>query len=317
MLAAAFLSYFGNVLALAFSAIGVGIGQGLAAEGVLEGQARQTMGGEQSFRTFVIGLALTESGAILALVVVLTSLVNIQFPISLGSGLADLGAGLAIGIAAGVVGVASSLAVRHACLSISRQPLFTQKITTFMLLIQSIVEAPVIFAFIIALILKATVNDNLSVVDGIRYFSGGLVIALGCIGPAIGQAIFVSSACKSVGLNKSAYNKIFPFSMLSEAIIETPVIFSFVISFLLIYHSSSNSPMMASLASFGAAIAMGVGAIGTGISTGNVAASGCRSIAERPHSYGSVLRNSLVSQAIIESAAIYSLIVALFLVFSF
>jgi F-type H+-transporting ATPase subunit c len=316
MILAAFLSYLGNIFAMAFSAIGVGIGQGLAGEGIVEGLERQPMGGEQSFRTFIIGLALTESGAILALVVVLMSLVNLKFPITFGCGIADLGAGLAIGLTAGVVGISSSLAVRNACLSISRQPLFGAKITTFMLLMQSIIEAPVIFAFIIALIIKThVVHGFLGAEEGVKLFAAGIVMALGCLGPSIGQGIFVSSACKSVGLNKSAYNKIFPFSMLSAAVIETPVMFAFLVSFFLIYLEPKSLAIVTMVTAVSVAIAMGVGAIGTGVSNGYIASKACRVIADKPQHYTIVLRNSLVSFAIVESAAIYSFIIALLILF--
>jgi len=313
------LAYLGNVFALAFASIGVALGQGLATFGQLDALERQPMGSEAGFRALIIGLGLTESGAVLALVAVLMSLFNLpSIELTLGSVLAVLGAGLAIGIVAAVVGIASSMSVRESCRSISRQPLFSNKITTFMLLTQSIIEAPIIFAFIIALIIKSEVGNLLSLQQGLRLFSAGLVIALGCIGPSIGQAIFVKDASKSVGLNKMAYNKIFPFSLFNQAIIETPVIFSFFVSFLLIYWPVSHEAIfMAAIVSVGAAISMGIGSLGAGISTGYVASKACLAIAANPDSYTTVLRIALISIAIIESTVIYSFIVALFMIIRF
>ncbi len=313
------LAYLGNVFALAFASIGVAFGQGLASFGQLDALERQPMGSEAGFRALIIGLGLTESGAVLALVAVLMSIFNLpSIDLTLGAGFAELGAGLAIGIVAAVVGIASSMSVRESCRSISRQPLFSHKITTFMLLTQSIIEAPIIFAFIIALIIKAEIGNLLSIQQGLRLFSAGLVIALGCVGPSIGQAIFVKDAAKAVGLNKMAYNKIFPFSLFSQAIIETPVIFSFFVSFLLIYWPvSSEAISMAAIVSIGSAISMGIGSLGAGISTGYVASKACLSIAANPDSYTTVLRVSLISQAIIESTVIYSFIVALFMIIRF
>src|SRR5437870_5245177 len=64
--------------------------------------------------------------------------------------------------------------------------------------------------------------------DSLRLISSGLAIGLGSVGPAIGLAIFAKAACAGIGINRKAYAKILPFTFISEAIIETPVIFAFV-----------------------------------------------------------------------------------------
>ena len=311
------LSYVGSILAIVLSALGVACGQGFGGFGALAGLERQHMGNEAGFRTLMIGLGITESGAILAFVAVILSIFDISTsPMSMGVGIARFGSGFAVGLVAAVVGFSSSMAVKEACQAIYRQPLFAQKITTFMLITQSIIEAPVIFAFIIFLIVKNFVGEAISLELGLKLLSGSLVIALGCVGPTIGQGLFVKSACNAIGLNKCAYTKIFPFSLFSQAIIETPVIFSFIISFVLIFSStSSSSAFTSAITSLGAALSMGVGAIGVGISTGRVASRACHSIAEYPQNYNVILRNTLLTQAIIESSAIYALIVALFILF--
>ena len=115
-----------------------------------------------------------------------------------------------------------------------------------------------------------------------------------------------------------AYNKIFPFSLFNQAIIETPVIFSFFVSFLLIYWPVNPTLIfMAAIASIGSAVSMGIGSLGAGISTGHVASKACLSIAANPENYTTVLRISLISIAIIESTVIYSFIVALFMITKF
>ncbi|HBS48262.1 TPA: hypothetical protein DEO28_04220 [Candidatus Dependentiae bacterium] len=313
MLTPLILAYLGPIFAIIFSALGVAFGQGFGGFGALDGLERQKMGHEAGFRTLMIGLGITESGAILAFVAVILSIFDIsKDTTTMGVGLARFGSGFAMGLVAAVVGFSSSMAVKEACKSIFRQPNFAQKITTFMLITQSIIEAPVIFAFIIFLIIKTFVVNPISLYQGMHLFAAALVIAFGCVGPTIGQGIFVKSACHSIGLNKSAYSKIFPFTLFSQAIIETPVIFSFIVSFLLIYSKSSSLLFTSVVSSLAAAIAMGFGAIGVGISTGYVASKACKMIAENPDNYNLILRNTLMTQAIIESSAIYSLVIALF-----
>ncbi len=312
MLMPEILHYGAAATAILLSALGTGIGQGIAGASALISMSRQPLGSDQSFRSMIIGLALTESGCIFALVISLMLLTGPSFAMSLGAGLAEMGLAIAIGLSSAVVGVASAFAVKASCEAISREPLFSQKIMTLMLLTQSIIEAPVIFAFIIALLIKTTVTDTTTIVEGIKLFSAGLVIALGSVGPAIGQAIFAQSAISAVGKNKEAYRNIFSYSLLSEAVIETPVIFSMLVAFLILY--LPISPSLGGYATLASAIAMGVGATGTGIATAYVAAKGCTEIALAPALYPVILQATLLTQAIIETSVIYAFIIALVLV---
>ncbi|MCK4265438.1 hypothetical protein KAW80_03710 [Candidatus Babeliales bacterium] len=307
------LRYIGAFTAVILASIGTGIGHGVAGIGSMKALSRQTLGGSQGFRAMILGLALSETGEILTLVLVILLLFSGPAPF-LGGGFAELGIGIAMGLTSAFIGFASSMVVKSASIAIARQPFFSRKIITFMLLIQSIVEAPVIFAFLISLMIKAKVSETVSMYNGFMMLSAGIICGLGSIGPAIGQAIFASATCKAVGLNKRAYVKIFPFSLLSQAVIETPVIFSLLLAFALIYRAPSALPFMSIIAAISAVISMGIGSTGVGISIGRVAASACLEIAHNPDNYGKLFRTALASQALIESAVIYCLIIAIVLV---
>ncbi len=65
----------------------------------------------------------------------------------------------------------------------------------------------------------------------------------------------------------------------------------------------------------GAAIVMGVGAIGPAIGQGLVGMKACETIGKHPESAGNVRMTMMLALAIIETAAIYCLIIALILLF--
>jgi len=65
----------------------------------------------------------------------------------------------------------------------------------------------------------------------------------------------------------------------------------------------------------GAGICMGLGAIGPGLGEGLAAAKACESIGKNPREAGLITRTMLVGQAVTESTGIYSLVVALLLLF--
>ncbi len=65
----------------------------------------------------------------------------------------------------------------------------------------------------------------------------------------------------------------------------------------------------------GAGICMGIGAIGPGIGEGYAAGRACEGIARRPEESSLLTRTMLVGQAVSETTGIYSLVVAMLLIF--
>ena len=65
----------------------------------------------------------------------------------------------------------------------------------------------------------------------------------------------------------------------------------------------------------GAGIAMGFGAIGPGVGEGFAAGKACEGVARRPEQATLLTRTMLIGQAVSESTGIYSLVIALILIF--
>ncbi len=317
MLTPQLLHYFSAGLTVALGGLGGGLGQGIAGSHTLGSVMRQPTGNDQGFRAMIIGLALIESGCIVALVVTLLMLMSAPKEITMAIAIAELGAALAVGIAAVAISLASSFVVKAATQSISRQPMFSQKIFTLMLLTQSIIEAPVIFAFIVALTIKAQLGSITCFAQGLQLLAAGLAVAFGCIGPSIGQAIFAHSANSALGINKNAYAKIFPFALVCEAIIETPMIFCLLFSFLIVHQTlpiGIGDSLVPVIPFFVAAFTVGVGALGASTAIGYVASKSCLEIAHEPKNYPQLIRTTLLAIAFIESTVVYALIVGFFLI---
>jgi len=65
----------------------------------------------------------------------------------------------------------------------------------------------------------------------------------------------------------------------------------------------------------GAGICMGFGAIGPGVGEGFAAGKACEAIGRAPENAGLLTRTMLIGQAVSESTGIYSLVVALLMLF--
>lgn len=315
---AAFLHYGSLAIAFSLAALGGGLGQGLAGFSVIRALQRQPLSHLANFRAMIIGLALIESGIIISLVMSLLLLFGMPFEITPTIAFAEIGIGCAVGISACASSIASSFVVSSAAQAIARQPFFANKIITFMLLMQSIIEAPVVFAFIIALLIRNNLSEAMPMLASLKNFAAGLIVGLGSIGPCIGQALFTQAACTGIGLNKDSYAKMFSFALLNAALIETPLIFCLLFAFMLLF-STTGIPatyadeIMRATALLASTCSMGLGSIGTPIGIGYAASRVCYQIARDPMNYSLLLRSNLLVIAFVESSIIYALIIALLL----
>lgn len=66
----------------------------------------------------------------------------------------------------------------------------------------------------------------------------------------------------------------------------------------------------------GAGICMGFGAIGPGIGEGFAAGKACEGVAREPENANLITRTMLIGQAVSESTGIYSLVIALLMLFA-
>ena len=77
----------------------------------------------------------------------------------------------------------------------------------------------------------------------------------------------------------------------------------------------SGADVIKAGALIGAGICMGFGAIGPGVGEGFAAGKACEAIGRNPQEAGLLTRTMLIGQAVSESTGIYSLVVALLMLF--
>lgn len=302
-----FIQYSMVAITISLTALGVGIGQGLTGMKNQQALNIQPMAQDEIRKGNILSLALTETAAILALI--LSLLILFKKAPNFYASLSFIGIGLAISIPGLVIGLMTSYPAQQAALAIARQPFFSRKIVNIMLLAQSLAQTPLIFGFIISLLIYNYLDTVNNITDAYRFIAAGLCIGLGTIGPAIGVGNFTKTACQSVGINPYANKKIFSFTLISIVIAESPVIFALIVSFWLIF-ASSALPYYLYLAP---AFIMGCGTLATGISSGKTAQSACKQIAYNSEKYNNLSRLSLLTQVFIDTIAIYAFIISIFI----
>lgn len=293
--------------------LSVGIASGKAGYAALDAINIQPAAKNEISKTIIIGLALIETAAILALIV--TILLFVQPPHSFYHGLGQLGVMCAIGIPGFLVGLVSAYPVIETCYSLARQPFFSQKITNLMLITQSIIQTPLIFGFLISLLMVSKLPSLTSLAESISIIASGIALGVGSIGPTLGLGRFARTACKNISVNREAYGSLISFTFMSQAIIETPLIFSLLISLLLTTQaSSSQQSFLTIVKALGAAFCIGLGTISAGLNSSKIASHACQQIAINPTHYRTLSQTSLFGQGLIDATAVYALLISLFIV---
>ncbi len=313
-----FFHYITIALMVSVNAIAVGIGEGFASLAAIDASHKQPGARADILRTNILGSALIETSAIFGLLVaIILLLFSPEEGQTLIIGISELGICAAICFSGAVLGIVSGFPTRAACYAIARQPFIAQKITGFMIMTQALIQTPIISALLVAIFIKGQSTSITTISDSLRLLASGLCVGLGSIGPGIGLALFAQTAIAGIGINKKAYNKLLSFTLLSEVIIETPVIFCMVISIMLLFvvPQFATENYVKGICYIAAAICTGLGTIGPGIASGKSASAACTQIAYHPEKYSNLSRISLISQGLIETVVIYSVLVSVGLLF--
>jgi F0F1-type ATP synthase membrane subunit c/vacuolar-type H+-ATPase subunit K len=315
MVDTAYFFYYGTIASVvAINSIGVGLGEGWASFAALEAMDRQPSARSDIVRTMIVGTALIETSAILGIVMAIFLFLSGTPEGSIFYGnLSKIGIACAICCSGFVTGLFAAWPTVQACYAIARQPFFAQKITRIMMITQTIIQTPLIFAFLISLFINTQSNTVLDLANTLRLIGSGLCIGIGSIGPSIGLATFAKEAVRGLGINREAFGKILSFTFISEAIIETPLIFALVVSVLLILTNIANANLLRGIALLAAGLCAGLGTFGPGVSSGRTAGTACNQIALNSEQYSIISRTSMIGQALIESTAIYALLIAILL----
>ncbi len=310
------IKYLSAGICMGFGAIGAGIGEGYTAGQTALGISRQPEASGQLVKTMLIGQAITETSGIFALVIavlMISTNVGTEGDAVLNMA-AVMGAGIAVGVAGFGVAIGVGYCAGRTCGGVARRPTIGGQVTGTMLVGQAVTETPVIFALVVAFILLySAFSGGLEKAFGL--LSAGIAMGFGAFGSGIGGGLPAGAACSVVARREEVRGQVLAMMLIGQAVTQTSAIFALVIAFLLIFAHGDGASMVKIAAFLGAGLSMGMGAIGAGIGTGMPAASACTAIRINERTSSVVMRVMLIGQAVAQSPAIGSLIVALFLLF--
>ncbi|MGD8257642.1 MAG: ATP synthase F0 subunit C [Desulfobacterales bacterium] len=157
--------------------------------------------------------------------------------------------------------------------------------------------------------------DVETVVSVAAYAAGGIAMGLGAIGAAIGEGHTAAMANVAISRNTKASGDIFKNMLVGQAVAESASIFALVIAILLLFLDVAVPNLLKAAALLGAGLAMGLGAIGSGIGSGYPSGEACFGISRQPAISPQLTTNMLIGSAVCQTPAIFSMVVALMLMF--
>jgi F-type H+-transporting ATPase subunit c len=158
--------------------------------------------------------------------------------------------------------------------------------------------------------------------------TAGVSIGIGVIMPAVGQAIAARSAIQAIARQPDQAGTISRNLFVSLAMIESLALYVLIVALVLLFanplENDASRAAEAGKAQFwfltGSAIVAGlsitIGAMLAAVGQGRVAAAAMQAIGEQPGATESVSTTLYISLALLESLALYALIVSLILLFA-
>ncbi len=310
-------AYIGGGLAMGLGAIGAAIGEGYTASQANTAISRNPKLSGEIFKTMLMGQAIAESASIFALVVAMLLLFTKFSADSWLMVYVVLAAGLSMGLGAIGSGVGAGFPAGAACTGTARQPAMANRLTTNMLIGSAVCQTPAIFALVSSFILLFTnfserpISPTWAAILGAGFASG-----FAAIGAGIGSGMVAQSSCEGIARQPDSAGRVTNVMLLGQAVTQTTAIYGLLVCFILVFKEAPASDSLAAAAALlSAGLCMGIGAIGPGIGEGFTAKSAVNWVARNSKSTAEITRVMLVGQAVAESTGIYSLVIALVLIF--
>jgi ATP synthase F0 subunit c len=158
--------------------------------------------------------------------------------------------------------------------------------------------------------------DAQATIELSAYVGAGMCIGLGAIGAALGEGFTAGLATQAIAGQSDRSGDVIKNMLVGQAIAESAAIFALVVAVLLLFmdFSSANNIIKAACL-LGAGISMGFGAIGSGIGAGYPGGECCNGIGRQPEVAGRLTTNMLIGSAVCQTPAIFSMVIALMLMF--
>ncbi len=148
------------------------------------------------------------------------------------------------------------------------------------------------------------------------YVGAGFAMGFGAIGAGVGEGYTAGRANLAIYRQPAATDAVVKNMLIGQAIAETSGIFSLVVAFILVFGVDfADAGLVEAAALLGAGFAMGAGSLGPGVGAGLAGGEASEGIGRNPIRGPILTQVMLIGQAVSQTTAVYSLVVALILIY--
>jgi len=158
-------------------------------------------------------------------------------------------------------------------------------------------------------------TDVQTIIRGAAFLGAAMSMGLGAVGAAIGEGYTAAQANDAVSRKPEASGDILKNMLVGQAVAESAAIFALVIAILLLFLDVPVHNVLEGAALLAAGLCMGAGAVGSGIGSGFPGGQACQGISRQPSVMSRLTTNMLIGSAVCQTPAIFSMVVALMLIF--
>jgi ATP synthase F0 subunit c len=149
----------------------------------------------------------------------------------------------------------------------------------------------------------------------LRFIGAGLSICLPSIGCGYGEGRIAGRAAEAIARQPKASSDIVRSMLITQAVNETAGIFGLLVAIILLFVVPSSGGIAQAITFLAAGLCIGIGGIGVGIGSGLAGSAACEAVGRHPNGANKIISTTLIGQAVVETDFIFSLVIALLLIF--
>jgi len=215
---------------------------------------------------------------------------------------------ISVGIGQGLVGSA-------ACKALNIQPSAKDDITNTALLSITLMEMACITGILIALLLG--LEPVIGISEYVHIGQIGIALALCLVGACVGyfSSYPAQESCLAIARQPFAASWIFRFNLFVLSIMQTPLVFGFIIAWLIKGQAFEVTTLTESLRLIAAGGAIGLGCIGPIWGMGLLTRTAAKGVGINRNASESIMSFTFIGQTIIETPIIFALLISILLLF--
>ena len=291
---------------LELSQIWAGLSIGLAGlwvavwQGILIYKAMEIIGKNPNLSMFyltttILWIALLESAAIYGFIIAFQILWGV-----VGDPVTAIGCGTAVGLAGLWVGIGEWVMLSWAFDAMNKDPENRWRIMTYMILFLALIESAAIYGLIVAFQILSAAD-----ISGLAAVWSGLAIWFAGLWVGVGEWILAKRAIELMAEEKKCISLLLPMSILGIALVESAAIYGLIVAFQII-----NTVFLDPMIAVWAWLAIWLAGLWVGIGEGCMVAKALEAMTVDEKNKSKLITFMVLFIALIESAAIYGLVVA-------